>query len=90
MRAVYIVRCNDDTLYTGIAKDLKKRISDHNASKVWAKYTKARRPVVLVWSKKVKDRNTAAKLEYTIKRIGKTKKEALVSKKPRKKSLSAK
>ncbi len=90
MRAVYIVRCNDDTLYTGIAKDLEKRISDHNTSKVWAKYTKARRPVVLVWSKNVKDRNTAAKLEYTIKRIGKAKKEALVSKKPRKKSPSAK
>ncbi|MEI6119413.1 MAG: GIY-YIG nuclease family protein [bacterium] len=34
MRAVYIVRCNDDTLYTGIAKDLEKRISDHNTSKV--------------------------------------------------------
>lgn len=81
MRSVYIVRCNDDTLYTGIAKDLQKRISDHNTSKVWAKYTKARRPVVLVWSKKVKDRNIASQLEYKIKRIGKEKKEALVKKK---------
>ena len=78
MRFVYMVRCNDDTLYTGIAKDVDKRISDHNTSKVWAKYTKARRPVVLVWKKRVKDRNVAAKLEYTIKRIGKQKKEALV------------
>jgi predicted GIY-YIG superfamily endonuclease len=34
MRHVYIVRCSDDTLYTGIAKDLEKRIADHNGSKV--------------------------------------------------------
>ncbi|MEI6773577.1 MAG: GIY-YIG nuclease family protein [bacterium] len=34
MRSVYIVRCNDDTLYTGIAKDLEKRIADHNTAKV--------------------------------------------------------
>jgi len=46
--------------------------------------------VVLVWNRNVKDRNTAAQLEYKIKRIGKAKKEALVSKKPRKKSLKTK
>lgn len=34
MRFVYVVRCNDDTLYTGIAKDVEKRVSDHNISKV--------------------------------------------------------
>ena len=90
MRVVYIVRCKDDTLYTGIAKDLEKRISDHNTSKVWAKYTKARRPVVLVWNKSVKDRNVAAQLEYKIKRIGKAKKEELILKKPRKKYLKSK
>lgn len=81
MRFVYIVRCNDTTLYTGIAKDVTKRVGDHNNSHVWAKYTKARRPVILVWSTKVKDRTAASKLEYTIKRIGKEKKEALILKK---------
>jgi len=79
MRSVYIVRCNDDTLYTGIAKDLEKRIADHNTAKVWAKYTKTRRPVILVWNTRVKNRNIASTLEYKIKRIGKAKKEALVS-----------
>ena len=79
MWCVYMVRCNDATLYTGIAKDVTKRIADHNISTVWAKYTKARRPVVLVWTRKVKDRNTASKLEYQIKRIGKQKKEELVA-----------
>ncbi len=79
MRYVYIVRCNDDTLYTGISNDVDKRVSDHNSSKVWAKYTKSRRPVVLVWHKKVKDRNVASKLEYKIKRLGREKKEEMIN-----------
>ena len=83
MRFVYMVRCSDETLYTGIAKDLEKRISDHNSSSVGAKYTKSRRPVTLVRKKKVKDRNIASKEEYRIKRIGKEGKEALVLKKQR-------
>lgn len=78
MRYVYMVRCSDETLYTGIAKDLDKRIYDHNFSKVWAKYTSSRRPVVLVWKKKVKDRVVAAQLEYKIKRIWKEKKEEML------------
>lgn len=78
MRCVYIVRCNDGTLYTGIAKDLAKRISDHNTSKTWAKYTKSRRPVVLMWFKKVIDRNTASRLELQIKKMWKQKKEEMI------------
>lgn len=79
MRYVYIVICNDDSLYTGIAKDLVKRISDHNTSKIWAKYTKARRPVSLVWYTEVVDRNAAATLEYKIKRLWREKKQELIS-----------
>ena len=78
MRYVYMVRCSDDTLYTGIAKDIEKRSSDHNTSKVGAKYTKSRRPVALVWHKKFPDRNAASKEEYRIKRIGKEKKEEMI------------
>lgn len=74
-----MVICNDDSLYTGITKDLEKRISDHNTSKVWAKYTKSRRPVSLVWYTEVIDRNTAAKLEYKIKRLWREGKENLIS-----------
>ncbi len=76
---VYIVICNDDTLYTGIAKDVEKRVFDHNTSNIWAKYTKSRRPVSLVWYKKVVDRQTAAKLEYTIKKMWREKKEHLIT-----------
>ena len=60
---VYIIHCSDGTLYTGIAKDLKKRIAEHNSDKGGAKYTKPRRPVKLVYSKKVESRSSAAKLE---------------------------
>jgi len=79
MRFVYIVRCNDNSLYTGIAKDLDKRISDHNNSKTGAKYTKSRRPVMLMWFKKVADRNEASKLELQIKKMWKQKKEEMIT-----------
>lgn len=79
MRFVYIVRCNDNSLYTGIAKDLTKRISDHNNSKTGAKYTKSRRPVDLIWSKKVADRNEASKLELQIKKLWKQQKEEMIA-----------
>ena len=74
MRYVYIVKCSDDTLYTGITNNLEKRIFDHNNSKVWAKYTKSRRPVILLRHQEAGDRNTASKLEYQIKRYPKDKK----------------
>ena len=79
MRFVYMVRCSDETLYTGISNNVEKRISDHNTSKVGARYTKSRRPVKLVRQKKCKDRVVASKEEHRIKRIGKAQKEKLVA-----------
>jgi len=78
MRHVYILRCKDKTLYTWITNDLEKRVFDHNNSKCWARYTKSRRPVKLVRSKRVKDKVTAMKLEYKTKKIGKEQKESLI------------
>lgn len=78
MRFVYILSCADKTLYTGITKDLEKRIFDHNNSKVWAKYTRSRRPVKLVRSQKMDDKVLAMKLEYKIKRMTKEKKQKLI------------
>ena len=46
---VYIVRCNDGTLYTGITKDLERRLAEHNSPKGGAKYTRTRKPVTLVY-----------------------------------------
>lgn len=78
---VYIVECADGTLYTGITTDLKRRVAEHNASPVGAKYTNARRPVALVYSKKYKDRSTASVEEARIKKLPKIKKIELINKK---------
>ena len=68
MYYVYIVECVDRTLYTGIATELERRVSEHNGSDKGAKYTRARRPVKLVYSEKHIDRSSASKREYEIKK----------------------
>jgi putative endonuclease len=65
---VYIVECIDKTLYTGIATELERRIEEHNTSSKGAKYTRTRRPVKLAYSEKHKDRSSASKREYEIKK----------------------
>ncbi len=79
MYYVYIVSCADDTLYTGIAKDLNRRIEEHNSSDKGAKYTKARRPVTLVYHEEHKDRSSASKREYAIKKMSRQKKQYLIN-----------
>jgi len=63
-----MVQCADNTLYTGIAKELERRIEEHNGSDKGAKYTRVRRPVTLVYSEKHPDRSAASKREYEIKK----------------------
>ena len=65
---VYILQCADDTYYTGIATDIKRRLDEHNGSEKGAKYTKSRRPVSLVYSESFPDRSSASKREYEIKK----------------------
>jgi predicted GIY-YIG superfamily endonuclease len=65
---VYIVRCADDSLYTGVAKDLDARIAAHNEGR-GAKYTRGRRPVELVYHETVPDRAAALRRELRIKRM---------------------
>jgi putative endonuclease len=66
---VYILKCSDDTLYTGITTDLKRRVDEHNNSAKGAKYTKLRRPVALMYSETSEDRSSASKREYAIKKL---------------------
>lgn len=68
MYFVYIVKCADETLYTGIATELERRIEEHNGSEKGAKYTRVRRPVSLVYSEEHPDRSSASKREYEIKK----------------------
>ncbi len=73
---VYIVRCVDQSLYTGIAKDLGQRIAQHNAG-TGAAYTRARRPVTLVHQEPAPNRSMAQRREAAIKRLPVTAKRAL-------------
>ena len=75
---VYMVRCSDGTLYTGITNDLEKRIEAHNSGKDGARYTRSRRPVKLVYSEQVKSKSAAAKLEYRIKTLTRSKKKEMI------------
>lgn len=71
---VYILKCADDTLYTGITTDVNRRLNEHNKG-TGAKYTKTRLPVVLVAVSEASNRSDASKEEYRIKQL--TRKEKL-------------
>ena len=74
---VYILRCADDTLYTGWTTDVTKRVKTHNSGK-GAKYTRARLPVELVYTEEFEDKIDAQKREYAIKQLTRAEKEALI------------
>ncbi|KXS33553.1 MAG: Excinuclease ABC C subunit domain protein [Candidatus Gallionella acididurans] len=73
----YILRCADDTLYTGITNDLSKRLAAHNAGTA-AKYTKTRIPVEVVFVENCADRSAALKRELQIKSLKRPDKLALI------------
>lgn len=77
---VYMLRCADDTLYTGVTTDIDRRVNEHNGERgtaKGAKYTKARRPVTLWYQEKAVDRSTAQKREAAIRRLSHHEKTAL-------------
>jgi putative endonuclease len=71
---VYILKCSDNKLYTGITKDIDRRIVEHNSTRKGAKYTRSRRPVELLIFCNVKNKSDALKLEYKIKSLKKEEK----------------
>lgn len=79
MYHLYILSCADSTLYTGITTDLTRRILEHNTSPRAAKYTRARRPVTLVYAKKYRNRSTASKAEAHIKKLTREEKQELIA-----------
>ena len=76
---VYILRCADGTLYTGIAPDVEKRLQKHNEGK-GAKYTRGRTPVTLVYQETHPNRAEASKREYQIKQLSRGEKLLLIEK----------
>lgn len=75
---VYILKCSDDTFYTWITTDLDRRVLEHNTSNKSAKYTRMRRPVELIYSKKVESKSEAAIEEYRIKQLTRKQKEEFI------------
>jgi putative endonuclease len=75
---VYIVKCADNTLYTGCTNNLEKRIRLHNSTKSGAKYTRVRRPVTLVYSEEYKTLAEGRAREAEIKRLTRSEKEKLL------------
>lgn len=74
MYYLYILRCADGTLYTGITTDLRRRLDEHNSSKLGAKYTKCRRPVEILYARRFRTRSAASKEEYRVKQLGREEK----------------
>lgn len=78
MYYVYIVLCNDNTLYTGITTDVQRRVIEHNSSDRGARYTRIRQPVILQYSQPFKNRSLASKEEARIKKLSRTEKLLLI------------
>ncbi|MEH6445138.1 MAG: GIY-YIG nuclease family protein [Oceanospirillaceae bacterium] len=75
----YLLRCADDTLYAGVTTDCQRRVKEHNGlQKGGARYTQARRPVVMVWFEQSMNRSEACKREAQIKKYPRAKKIALI------------
>ena len=78
---LYILRCGDGTLYTGITTDVEKRLAAHRAGK-GAKYTRGRGPLELVYREELPDHSTALKREHEVKALSRQEKEKLIEKTP--------
>lgn len=74
---VYILRCGDGTLYTGITDDVLRRLAAHRAGR-GAKYTRGRGPLELVWQEEVPNKSAALRREYQLKQLSRSEKEQLI------------
>lgn len=75
---LYILKCADKTLYTGVTTNVARRVKEHNSSVLGAKYTRARRPVRLVYTKKYRSRSKASQEEFRVKAFSRKEKLALI------------
>lgn len=77
--SLYIVRCANDTLYTGITTDVERRVTEHEVGTRGARYLRGRRPLTLEFQQEVGDRSRASRLEYLVKRLSREQKEAVIA-----------
>lgn len=73
-----MLKCSDESLYTGITTDLIRRVDEHNNSPKAAKYTRIRRPVELIYSENCENKSVASKREYEIKQLSRIQKLSLI------------
>jgi len=78
MYHLYVLKCSDGTLYTGITTNLERRVEEHNFSNLGAKYTLHRRPVELVYSKAFQTQSEALKEEFRLKKLSRKGKSELI------------
>ncbi|WP_428622709.1 GIY-YIG nuclease family protein [Sedimenticola sp.] len=76
---IYILRCGDGTLYTGVTTDIERRLQEHNHGPKGAKYTRARRPLTLAYQEAADSRSLACRREWEIKQLSTTEKWRLIS-----------
>ncbi len=77
--SLYILRCGDDSLYTGVATDVKRRLDEHQSQgPKAAKYVRGRTPLELVYAREIGTRSEALKEEWRVKRLSRAQKEALL------------
>jgi putative endonuclease len=74
---VYVVRCADGTLYTGVARNVRRRVADHEAGR-GARYTRGRGPLTLCAVRRCKTKGDALSLEYAVKRLSREEKEWVI------------
>ncbi len=78
--SIYMIRCGDNSLYTGISNDVSKRFAVHQSGNSQsAKYTRTRHPLKLVFTEKIGTKSAASRAEYKLKQLPKTSKELLIS-----------
>ncbi|SMF62728.1 putative endonuclease [Alteromonadaceae bacterium Bs31] len=76
---VYVLRCCDNSLYTGVTTDVQRRLQEHNSTNKSARYTRARQPVSLVYQEEQANRSAACKREAQIKALTRAQKLELIS-----------
>jgi len=76
---LYVLKCDDGTLYTGVTTNIQRRLKEHNTSSRGAKYTKTRRPVEVVYWTCFRDRSSAQKAEYKFKQLTREQKKKVIS-----------
>jgi len=76
--SVYMIRCSDDSLYTGIATDVARRFDEHQEGNIGSKYLRGRAPLELVFEQQVGNRSLASKIEHRIKKLPRSDKEKIV------------